>query len=93
MSAVINDTGILVVLIAVIALFGASRIPKLARNLGEASKEFKKAQDDDNRSEPVATPKALTERAATVTLTRDELDALVASKAHQQQAPATQTGV
>jgi sec-independent protein translocase protein TatA len=46
MLAVINDTGILVVLVAVVMLFGASRIPKLARNLGEASKEFKKAQDD-----------------------------------------------
>ncbi|HET6874289.1 MAG TPA: twin-arginine translocase TatA/TatE family subunit [Acidimicrobiales bacterium] len=46
MLAVINDTGILVVLVAVVLLFGASRIPKLARNLGEASKEFKRAQDD-----------------------------------------------
>lgn len=46
MLAVINDTGILVVLVAVILLFGASRIPKLARNLGEASKEFKKAHDE-----------------------------------------------
>jgi sec-independent protein translocase protein TatA len=44
--AVINDTGILVVLVAVILLFGASQIPKLARNLGEAGKEFRKAHDD-----------------------------------------------
>lgn len=46
MLAVINDTGILVVLVIVVLLFGASRIPKLARNLGEASKEFRKAQDE-----------------------------------------------
>jgi sec-independent protein translocase protein TatA len=44
--AVINDTGILVVLVAVILLFGASQIPKLARNLGEASREFRKAHED-----------------------------------------------
>lgn len=52
MLAVINDTGILVVLVAVVLLFGASRIPKLARNLGEASREFRSAQDDSARSEP-----------------------------------------
>jgi sec-independent protein translocase protein TatA len=41
-----NDTGILMVLVAVLLLFGASQIPKLARNLGEASKEFRKAHED-----------------------------------------------
>ena len=46
MIALINDTGMLVVLVGIVLLFGASRIPKLARNLGEASKEFKNAQDD-----------------------------------------------
>lgn len=48
MLAVINDTGVLVVLVAVIFLFGASQIPKLARNLGEARREFRKAQDDES---------------------------------------------
>jgi sec-independent protein translocase protein TatA len=52
--AVINDTGILVVLVAVILLFGASQIPKLARNLGEASKEFRKAHEDVQSSPPPA---------------------------------------
>ena len=46
MLGLINDTGIVVLLVGVVLLFGASRIPKLARNLGEASKEFKHAQDD-----------------------------------------------
>jgi TatA/E family protein of Tat protein translocase len=45
MFAVINDTGILVVLVALVLLFGASQIPKLARNLGEAGREFRKAHD------------------------------------------------
>ena len=46
MLALINDTGIIVLLVAVALLFGASQIPKLARNLGEAGKEFRKAQTE-----------------------------------------------
>jgi sec-independent protein translocase protein TatA len=43
---------VLVVLVVILVLFGGSRIPKLARNLGQAQKEFKKglsegAKDDD----------------------------------------------
>lgn len=32
----------LIVVIAALVLFGGSQIPKLARNLGQAQKEFKK---------------------------------------------------
>ena len=44
------------VLVVVVVLFGGSRIPKLARNLGQAQKEFKKglsegAKDDDSAAE------------------------------------------
>ena len=47
---------VLVVLVVVVVLFGGSRIPKLARNLGQAQKEFKKglsggAKDDDSAAE------------------------------------------
>lgn len=43
---------VLVVLVVILVLFGGARIPKLARNLGQAQKEFKKgltegAKDDD----------------------------------------------
>ncbi len=43
---------LIVVLVVVLVLFGGSQIPKLARNLGQAQKEFKKglaegAQDDE----------------------------------------------
>lgn len=44
MLALINDTGMLVLIAVVVVLFGASQIPKLARNLAEAGKEFRKAQ-------------------------------------------------
>ena len=77
MLGLINDTGILVVLVAVVLLFGASRIPKLARNLGEASKEFKNAQDGPG-DEPVPAPPALA-GAETVTMTRQQLDVLLAT--------------
>lgn len=55
MLALINDTGIVVVLAAVVLLFGASRLPQLARNLAEARKEFNKAHDDvDEKQLPPA---------------------------------------
>ena len=46
---------LIVVLVVVLVLFGGSQIPKLARNLGQAQKEFKKgiaegAEDDDKSS-------------------------------------------
>jgi sec-independent protein translocase protein TatA len=33
--------GVIVVIVAVVVLFGGSQIPKLARSLGSAQKEFK----------------------------------------------------
>jgi len=47
---------VIVVVIVVLVLFGGSQIPKLARNLGQAQKEFKKglsegAKDDDAKTE------------------------------------------
>lgn len=78
MFAVINDTGIIVVLVAAVLLFGASRIPKLARNLGEASKEFKSAQDE-LRAEPAPSGHVLPAATETVTMTRDQLDVLLSS--------------
>jgi sec-independent protein translocase protein TatA len=66
--AVINDTGILVVLVAVILLFGASQIPKLARNLGEASKEFRKAHEDSDGAPPTLPDQ--------IALSRAQLEAL-----------------
>ncbi len=87
MFALINDTGILVVVLAVVVLFGASRLPKLARNLGEAGREFRKAHDEANPDTPPAPVLAAPERSAAsgsdgmVTLSRSQLDALLAAKA------------
>lgn len=39
---------LLIILLIVLLLFGASRIPQIARSLGEAMKEFKKGSKDDS---------------------------------------------
>jgi len=42
---------LIIILIVVLLLFGANRLPKLARSLGKAQKEFKKGVDEDIASE------------------------------------------
>jgi sec-independent protein translocase protein TatA len=39
-------TEILVIFIVILLLFGAKKLPELARSLGRASYEFKKAKED-----------------------------------------------
>lgn len=48
-----GSTELIIVLVVVLLLFGAGRLPKLARSLGQSSKEFKQglsegAPDDDD---------------------------------------------
>jgi sec-independent protein translocase protein TatA len=98
--------------LVVIVLFGGSQLPKLARNSGEALKEFKKAHDEaTGAAPPVAGQTALTGTANTaapaypqaetaqvvvpaaqvvpptaeerITLSRAELDALLAAREAQ----------
>lgn len=49
---------LIVVLIIVLLVFGGSQLPKLAKNLGKAQKEFKdglaEAQKDEKKDEPSA---------------------------------------
>ena len=40
---------LLIVLAVVVVLFGATRLPKLARSFGQASTEFKRGQRDGAR--------------------------------------------
>jgi sec-independent protein translocase protein TatA len=44
----------LIIAVVVLVLFGGSQLPKLARSLGEAQKEFKKGVTDVNKDEPSA---------------------------------------
>ena len=59
MFAVISDTGIIVLVAAFVLLFGASQLPKMARHLAEAGKEFKKAHAElDSGAATVSRPAA-----------------------------------
>ncbi|HUP69810.1 MAG TPA: twin-arginine translocase TatA/TatE family subunit [Acidimicrobiales bacterium] len=42
---------LLIILAVVLLLFGSTRLPKLARSLGQASKEFKHGVNDGAREE------------------------------------------
>jgi len=46
MISILQGNEVLVIAIVVLVLFGGSQLPKLARNLGSAQKEFKKAMDE-----------------------------------------------
>jgi len=37
---------LLIILLIVVLVFGGAKLPKLARSLGEAQREFKKGQDE-----------------------------------------------
>ena len=77
---------LLILLVVILVLFGSTKLPKLARSVGQASKEFKKgvaegvAADDDKS--------AADEK---VTMTKAELDAMLAereAKARKETPPA-----
>jgi sec-independent protein translocase protein TatA len=46
-----GPTELLIVLLIVLLLFGGAKLPKLARSLGEASREFKKGVDSGDKEE------------------------------------------
>lgn len=41
----------IVVLVVVLLLFGSSQLPKLARSLGQAQKEFKQGMDEGGKAD------------------------------------------
>src|SRR3954449_4019217 len=83
----LGPTELIIILVIVLLLFGTTRLPKLARSLGEASREFKKGTEEREREEqakaaqttPPPAPVAPTsESSDQVTMSRAELDALLA---------------
>jgi sec-independent protein translocase protein TatA len=44
------------VLLILVLLFGATRLPKLARSIGQSTKEFKKGLSEGYQDEPVEGP-------------------------------------
>src|ERR1700738_3607377 len=74
---------LIVVVIAVVLLFGAGQLPKLARSVGEASKEFKKSQqeaEDEAKARESAVKNTPPSADDKITLSKSELDALLAER-------------
>jgi len=66
---------LIILLLVILLLFGSTKLPKLAKSLGEAQKEFKKGVAEAEAEPPA---KALPEEK--VTMTRAELDAMLAER-------------
>ncbi len=73
---------LIIVLVVVLLLFGSTRLPKLARSMGEASKEFKKGVNEGGRDDDKARA-AIVDPDEKVTMTKAELDALLAEREAQ----------
>jgi sec-independent protein translocase protein TatA len=67
-----GPTEMIILLVIVLLLFGAAKLPKLARSMGEAQREFKKGLHDNDEPTPSPDEK--------VTMTRAELDAMLAER-------------
>ena len=48
---------LIIILVIVVLLFGAKRIPEIMSGLGKGIREFRKAQKDDKEEAPASTPK------------------------------------
>jgi len=70
---------LVIILVIVLVLFGSTRLPKLARSMGEASKEFKKGVDEGHKPGTEPLPPA-SDADVNVTMTKAELDALLAER-------------
>jgi sec-independent protein translocase protein TatA len=65
----------LILLVIILLLFGATKLPKLARSMGEAQREFKKGLRDQEATAELPPPSD-----EKVTMTRAELDAMLAER-------------
>ncbi|MGN6693868.1 MAG: twin-arginine translocase TatA/TatE family subunit [Aquihabitans sp.] len=56
----LGPTELIIVLVIVLVLFGGAKLPKLAKSLGEAQREFKKGSDEGAAESPtVVAPTAV----------------------------------
>ena len=47
----LGPTELIIILVIVLVLFGSTRLPKLARSMGQASKEFKKGVNEGDKGD------------------------------------------
>jgi len=75
---------LIIILLVVLLLFGSTKLPKLAKSLGEAQKEFKKGvADPDPPALTTQLPPTQPVVEEKVTMTKAELDALLADREAQ----------
>jgi sec-independent protein translocase protein TatA len=64
MFAFLEGNELLVVLLIVLVLFGGSKLPQLARSLGQAQREFARGRRDDDEPKPAPSTGAASATAA-----------------------------
>jgi sec-independent protein translocase protein TatA len=78
---------LIIVLVVILLLFGSTKLPKLARSIGEASQEFKKGVSDGGKDDAKAIESRPTDSRPKptdkVTMTQSELDALLSEREAQ----------
>ncbi len=62
---------LLIILLIVVLLFGAKKIPELAKGLGKGIKSFKSEMEDDKKAENVEKVEEKKEETATAAKTED----------------------
>ncbi len=80
---------LIILLLVVLLLFGSTKLPKLARSIGEASKEFKKGVNEgahESAAAPATAAPASPPAEESVTMTRAELDAMLAKREREAKA-------
>lgn len=53
----LGATELIIILVIVMLVFGSSRLPKLARSLGQAQKEFKQGVEEGHKGDDAADEK------------------------------------
>jgi sec-independent protein translocase protein TatA len=57
---------LIIILVILLVLFGGSKLPGLAKGLGQSIKEFKKSSKDDETPEPAPKPEEVKKTDSTV---------------------------
>ena len=84
----LGPTELIMILVVVLLLFGSTRLPKLARSIGQASKEFKEGVSEGGDKDATSgDAKAAVAKSVPadekVVMTKAELDALLAEREAQ----------